>query len=88
MLKAADLSFSEVRGHMAHYLRAGYKTRTTWTIVVPLHNGRGEQWGDVISRIWLEVRSGFKAYDLTLCAEDLATVGDDRVLLLVGVMRK
>jgi hypothetical protein len=55
---------------------------------VPLHNGRGEQWGDVINRIWLEVRSGFKAYDLTLCAEDLATVGKDRVLLLVGVMRK
>jgi hypothetical protein len=88
MLKAADLSFSEVRRHMAAYLRIGYKTRTTWTIVVPAQNDRGEPWHTVVSRIWLDVRGGQRAFDLTLCAEDMATVGKDRVLLLVGVMRK
>jgi hypothetical protein len=88
MLKAADLSFSEVRGHMAHYLRAGYKTRTTWTIIVPAENLKGEKWGDILQRIWLDVRSGVKAYDLNLCMEDLGTEPHGKVRLLIGVRRK
>jgi hypothetical protein len=82
----ADLTFPDVRRHMAAYLRAGYKTRRNWTIVVPLADGK-ERWGEVVFGIWLEVRAEFKAFDLRLHMEDLLLIGDDRVLLLVGVRR-
>ena len=87
MLQAADLTLSEIASHMDAYLRAGYRTHRMWTVCIPARNERGEEWRECLLSGWYAVRAKHRAFDLRLMLEELAVVGPDRVLVLVGVRR-